>query len=152
MREEGCNVSVIPITAINDNRTISEFLNLGVVDYLVKPFTQERFNIAVNRCELKFKMFSENNELTQREIDMMFQTSHPSELPKGIQEGTLTLIQSRLQKHKGEMLDAEQISQLTNLSKVSVRKYLDYMVENGTIQKRIDYGTVGRPKYRYLIK
>jgi response regulator of citrate/malate metabolism len=152
LREEGCNVSVIPITAINDNRTISEFLNLGVVDYLVKPFTQERFNIAVNRCELKFKMFSENNELTQREIDMMFQTSHPSELPKGIQEGTLTLIQSRLQKHKGEMLDAEQISQLTNLSKVSVRKYLDYMVENGTIQKRIDYGTVGRPKYRYLIK
>ncbi len=39
LREEGSTISVIPITAINDNKTISEFLNLGVVDYLVKPFS-----------------------------------------------------------------------------------------------------------------
>jgi response regulator of citrate/malate metabolism len=153
LREGGCDVSVIPITAINDNKTVSEFLNLGVVDYLVKPFTQERFNQAVLRCELKFKMFYEKSELTQHEIDQMFRYGNQAnELPKGLQESTLAFVQSCLQKHRGEMLDAEQISSITNLSKVSVRKYLDYLTDNGTIQKKIDYGMVGRPKYRYLIK
>jgi response regulator of citrate/malate metabolism len=152
LREEGSDISVIPITAVNDNRTISEFLNLGVVDYLVKPFSQERFNQAVLRCELKFKMFSEQGELSQQEIDRMFQTNGTSELPKGLQDSTLQFIIAKLQKYRGEMLDVEEISDITNLSKVSVRKYLDFMSTQGSIDKRMDYGTVGRPKYKYIIK
>ena len=31
LREENNEISVIPITAINDNNTISEFLNLGLI-------------------------------------------------------------------------------------------------------------------------
>ena len=152
LREEGSDISVIPITAVNDNRTISEFLNLGVVDYLVKPFTQERFNQAVSRCELKFKMFAEHNELSQQEIDRMFQSAGSMELPKGLQDSTLQFIIKCLQPHKGDLLDVEEVSQFTNLSKVSVRKYLDYLTNLGSIDKRMDYGTVGRPKYKYFIK
>jgi response regulator of citrate/malate metabolism len=152
LREEGCTISVIPITAINDNKTISEFLNLGVVDYLVKPFSQERFNQAVSRCELKFKMFQENGNLSQKEIDRMFNTSSDSNLPKGLQESTLNYITESLHEHKQELLDVEELSVITNLSKVSLRKYLDYLAEVNAIDKRMDYGTVGRPKYKYYIK
>jgi response regulator of citrate/malate metabolism len=151
LRDEGNKVSVIPITAINDNRTISEFLNLGVIDYLVKPFTQERFNQAVYRCELKYKAFS-NQKLNQSDIDQMFQTKNESNLPKGLQEKTLTYILEKLTDYKLQLIDVEDISQITNLSKVSLRKYLDYLTENNTIEKKIDYGTVGRPKYKYYIK
>jgi response regulator of citrate/malate metabolism len=49
-------------------------------------------------------------------------------------------------------VDVEMLTDLTNLSKVSLRKYLDYMVENNWIKKEVDYGTVGRPKYKYYIK
>jgi len=152
LREEGNDISVIPITAINDNKTISEFLNLGVVDYLVKPFSQERFNQAVSRCELKYKMFQENGKLSQREIDQMFNSAGDTNLPKGLQENTLTYISECLHKHKQQLLDVEELSEITNLSKVSLRKYLDYLAENGAIDKRMDYGTVGRPKYKYFIK
>ena len=152
LREEDNDVSVIPITAVNDNKTISEFLNLGVVDYLVKPFSQERFNQAVYRCELKYKMFQENGKLSQKEIDQMFNTSSDSNLPKGLQENTLSYITTILNDHKKELLDVEEISLITNLSKVSLRKYLDYLTEINVIDKRIDYGTVGRPKYKYYIK
>ena len=152
LREEGNGISVIPITAVNDNKTISEFLNLGVIDYLVKPFSQERFNQAVYRCELKFKMFQENGKLSQKEIDQMFNTNSESNLPKGLQENTLNYIVSLLNDHKQELLDVEEISNITNLSKVSLRKYLDYLTEINSIEKRIDYGTVGRPKYKYFIK
>ncbi|MEC9485038.1 MAG: response regulator [Candidatus Izemoplasma sp.] len=152
LREEGCNVSVIPITAINDNKTISEFLNLGIVDYLVKPFTQERFNQAVLKCELKYKMFESNNELSQKQLDQMLNITTNSELPKGLQEKTLSHIVQSLKAFKNQVVDVETISDATNLSKVSLRKYLDYLAENSAIEKRIDYGTVGRPKYKYLVK
>ena len=151
LREEGNDVSVIPITAINDNRTISEFMNLGVIDYLVKPFSQDRFNQAVFRCELKYKAFT-NTKLSQSDIDQMFNTKNDMILPKGLQEKTLTYILEKLVDHKKELIDVEDISKITNLSKVSLRKYLDYLTENGTIEKKIDYGTVGRPKYKYFIK
>ena len=151
LRAEGNKVSVIPITAINDNRTISEFMNLGVVDYLVKPFSQERFNQAVYRCELKFKTF-ENQKLSQGDIDKMFNAKSTTNLPKGLQEKTLLYITEKLKGYQDQLIDVEEISQITNLSKVSLRKYLDYLVENNTIEKQIDYGTVGRPKYKYYIK
>lgn len=151
LRDDGNDISVIPITAINDNRTISEFLNLGVIDYLVKPFSQERFNQAVYRCELKYKAF-ENQKLSQSDIDQMFNHKSELNLPKGLQEKTLTYILEKLINHKHQLIDVEEISQITNLSKVSLRKYLDYLVDNNTIEKKIDYGTVGRPKYKYYIK
>jgi len=152
LREEGSDVSVIPITAINDNKTISEFLNLGIVDYLVKPFSQDRFNQAVLKCELKYKMFETNNQLSQHQLDQMFQVSSNTDLPKGLQEKTMNHIINSLKQFKGKMVDVEEISEVTNLSKVSLRKYLDYLADNSSIEKRIDYGTVGRPKYKYFIK
>ncbi|MCF7927303.1 MAG: response regulator [Candidatus Izimaplasma sp.] len=152
LREEGSNVSVIPITAMNDNKTISEFLNLGIVDYLVKPFSQERFNNAVYRCELKFKTFNKKENLQQTDIDKMIHTNSQQELPKGLQKETLNYIVSALKTYKKQLLDVEEISKITNLSKVSLRKYLDYLTDQNEIEKRIDYGTVGRPKYKYYIK
>lgn len=152
LREEGSKISVIPITAINDNQTISEFLNLGIVDYLVKPFTQERFNQAVMKCELKYRMFESNNELSQRQLDQMLNISTNTELPKGLQEKTLRHIMNSIKQFQGTLVDVNDISSVTNLSKVSLRKYLDYLAENSRIEKRIDYGTVGRPKYKYYIK
>ncbi len=151
LRSEGNDVSVIPITAINDNRTISEFMNLGVVDYLVKPFSQERFNQAVFRCELKYKAF-ENQKLSQSDIDKIFNTKSEANLPKGLQEKTLKYILDKLKTFKEQLIDVEEISSITGLSKVSLRKYLDYLTESNTIEKQIDYGTVGRPKYKYYIK
>jgi len=151
LRDEGNDISVIPITAINDNRIISEFLNLGVIDYLVKPFTQERFNQAVYRCELKYKAF-ENQKLSQSDIDQIFNHKNELSLPKGLQEKTLTYILEKLSDYKRTIIDVEEIAHITHLSKVSLRKYLDYLVDNNTIEKKIDYGTVGRPKYKYFIK
>mgnify|MGYP003893522945 CR=1 FL=1 len=93
-----------------------------------------------------------NNKLSQSEIDQIFNTKAESVLPKGLQENTLNYIVSKISDLKGKFVDIEDISELTNLSKVSLRKYLDYLIELGGISKRIEYGEVGRPKYKYHIK
>lgn len=38
------------------------------------------------------------------------------------------------------------------MSKVALRKYLDYLVDIGVINSDIEYGSVGRPKYTYSKK
>ena len=58
LREDGNDISVIPITAINDNRTISEFLNLGVIDYLVKPFSIEELMARLRAMQRRAQGFS----------------------------------------------------------------------------------------------
>ena len=49
LRKENNQVPVILITAANDIETIQQALALGVIDYLVKPFTAERFLSSIQK-------------------------------------------------------------------------------------------------------
>ena len=40
---------VVMITAANDIQTVEAALSSGVVDYLVKPFTYQRFSQAIDK-------------------------------------------------------------------------------------------------------
>ena len=42
---------IIMITAANDVQTVEAALSNGVVDYLVKPFTYERFSQAIDKVQ-----------------------------------------------------------------------------------------------------
>ena len=43
LRAQQVETDALMVTAANDARTVDSLLKLGVVDYLVKPFTVERF-------------------------------------------------------------------------------------------------------------
>ena len=47
LRRRHIPVDAIMVTAANDTDTVDQLLKLGVVDYLVKPFTFERFQQAL---------------------------------------------------------------------------------------------------------
>ena len=47
LRKENLQVEVIVMTAANETENIREVLPFGVVHYLLKPFTQARFNEAL---------------------------------------------------------------------------------------------------------
>lgn len=46
------------ITAANDVQTVEAALSNGVVDYLVKPFTYERFAQAIDKVQDYVKLLS----------------------------------------------------------------------------------------------
>ena len=69
-RERQFPISIIMITAANHVQEISGILQLGIVDYLVKPFTFERFQIAIEKyLSMKKVLHSEAqlNELSAGE-------------------------------------------------------------------------------------
>ena len=49
IRSRKIGVDVIMVTAANDRDSLEEALHLGIVDFLVKPFTFDRFQIALEK-------------------------------------------------------------------------------------------------------
>ena len=98
LREQNVHVSVIAVTAANDGETIEKMLELGVVDYLIKPFAAERFSEALDNFHSRRAVLHDMPELSQEHIDLMLgggrhaPTAAGNELPKGIQDQTLSTI------------------------------------------------------------
>ena len=73
------------------------------------------------------------------------------ELPKGINEATLRQIITYLAT-QDEPLSAEEIGEGVNLTRVTVRRYLEFLEQVGLVDMDLKYGTVGRPVKLYLRK
>lgn len=148
IREREIPVSVIMVTAANDTASIAEALRLGIVDYLVKPFLGERFQQALNTFLSREAMFRQVSSFDQQHIDAVLassQTKPETQLPKGIQLQTLDTICLFLEGRGAGELTAEEIADQVGLSRVTVRRYMNYLLEKGRIAGRMNYETGGRP-------
>ena len=155
IRNKNISVDVIMVTAANDRDSLEEALHLGIVDYLVKPFTVDRFGVALDKFIAQHNALSGMNTLDQSNIDYIIDNSHrkSEELyPKGIQEKTLETIMEYLTKHSGEWLTGEAIADGVNISVVTVRRYMSYLSDSGKVLGEMDYETGGRPCMKYQMK
>ena len=155
IRNKNISVDVIMVTAANDRDSLEEALHLGIVDYLVKPFTVDRFCVALDKFIAQYSALRGMNTLDQSNIDYIIDNSHrkSEELyPKGIQEKTLETIMEYLTKHSGEWLTGEAIADGVNISVVTVRRYMSYLSDSGKVLGEMDYETGGRPCMKYQMK
>lgn len=158
LRKEGSEIDVIMITAANDAEHINEALQLGIVDYLIKPFQYERFAQALDKYLVRKKAIESGVSFTQDEIDRLVNASSPAastkktELQKGVQQKTLDKIRVCLSAHPGNYLPCEQIASETGLSRVTIRRYMNFLIEENEVISMIDYSTGGRPSILYQIK
>ncbi len=154
LREKQIGVEVVMVTAANDSATLENTMHLGVLDYLVKPFAYERFQVALEKFCVKKGAFQNNKIFDQRNIDNIISgVSAPKakELPKGIQEKTLDLIMEQLDG-SDSWLDGDAIAKATGLSLVTVRRYMNFLVKDGCAAEDINYDTGGRPCMLYRRK
>ncbi|SFQ26635.1 two-component system, CitB family, response regulator MalR [Lachnospiraceae bacterium XBB1006] len=152
IREEDIRTSVIMVTAANDGESIEKALDLGIVDYLVKPFANDRFEQALETFLKRQDAFHDLESFSQQHIDALMasrSTLVTEELPKGIQEQTLRNICDFLSGQGGEELTGEEIADVVGLSRVTVRRYMNFLLERGTIVGRMNYETGGRPSMLY---
>lgn len=146
--------SVIMVTSASDSAIVQELLSRGVLDYLVKPFERSRFRQALSRFAQTRSCLDGSPELNQAEIDRLLSHMQPSssfqtELAKGLSETTLNLIRNFLQNRPGEFFSSEQIAEQVFLSRITIRRYVNYMLEMGEIISSVDYQTGGRPSIKY---
>ena len=154
IRKNKKSVDIIMVTAANDRASLEEALHLGVVDYLVKPFTYDRFRIALDKYISHLEAFKNMDTLNQKNIDYILGNSEKKgdELyPKGIQEKTLQTILDEMKKSPSKWLTGDEVAERIGLTGVTVRRYLNHLAEKGILLSEIDYETGGRPCMRYKL-
>ncbi|MCO1600545.1 cache domain-containing protein [Desulfosporosinus nitroreducens] len=67
-----------------------------------------------------------------------------AELPKGLHQATLGQIVQFLQVNR-RPLSAEEVAEGVKLTRVTVRRYLEFLEHSGALKSEQKYGTVGRP-------
>ena len=155
LRKDKQAIDVIMVTAANDRDSLEEALHLGVVDYLVEPFSFDRFKLALDKFISQKRVLSDLDTLNQSNIDFIIdkKRKQPQELfPKGIQDKTLQAILSCLRKNQPEPITSDLISEQTGLTAVTVRRYMSYLEENAIVVGELNYETGGRPRMYYYLK
>lgn len=154
IRKRNIKSEVIMVTADNEINSLSESLNFGVLDYLIKPFDLERFTAGINKFLSKFRMLSTSNIVTQSDIDKIINTGMSStniNSKKGLQEQTLIRIRNFMRENNNTLHSSEEIADNLRLSRVTIRRYMNFMIENRELTSEIDYETGGRPSIKYKV-
>jgi len=161
LRKNEISADVILITADKSVERIKDAFRYGVVDYLIKPFTFERFKESLDTFKGRLSSYKNHETIEQGELDKLILISKNKEssdedltynLEKGLNKYTYKSIVNELDDIEEEYFTTEELSEKLGIAKVTVRKYLDYMSKQGQLEKIIEYGKIGRPLYKYKIK
>ena len=157
LRAEGFLADVIMVTAASDAGHVGELYSFGVSDYLIKPFDYNRFQTALKRFTARRAAFSGDKAFSQEELDKVISPEghRPSQMvDKGIHPVTLEIICSFLREHRSEKLSIEDIAKNVSLSRVTLRRYMNYLIDKNSVIGGVDYTTGGRPSavYTYIGK
>ncbi|MEB4615535.1 response regulator [Leucobacter sp. M11] len=157
-------VEVIAVTAARDLESVRFARLNGVRHYLVKPFSARELRsrldeVAAHRAEQRQ---APTTGLAQSEVDAMLtggiRTVSPtavSPLPKGLSAVSLDRVRAALRElgapGQGAAPDASaaELALIVGMSRVSVRRYLEFLVAIGDAELTPRYGQAGRPEHRY---
>ena len=154
IRQQNLNTDAILITADRSSETVEESMNFGAVDYLIKPFDFGRFQLAMEKFERKRNGFVGKKSVEQEDIDSIFFESVNKNdknkiiLEKGMSEKTYTAILEAI-KAMATSVTAEELGDRLGISRVSVRRYLEYMEGQGILEMKPIYGKKGRPQHLF---
>ena len=157
LRAEGILADVIMVTAASEALHVSELYSYGVSDYLIKPFDYNRFQTALQKFVARKEAFSGDKAFNQEELDKVIAPEGQRSgqfVDKGIHPVTLEIICSFLREHKSEKLSIEDIAKNVSLSRVTLRRYMNYLIDKNSVIGGVDYSTGGRPSavYTYIGK
>lgn len=152
IRTKHMQTDVIMVTAESDVEMIKKTLRLGAIDYLIKPFEYERLSQTLELYKVRNNIMANKRNISQGQLDQLFITELDSEsLPKGLNAKTLTRIKKYIESLDKDFFCVDDISLGLDISKVTVRKYLDYLGKSNYLLQELEYGQVGRPSHIYKL-
>ncbi len=151
LRAAGLPIDVIAVTSARDLELVKAAVSVGVVQYLLKPFTFATLREKLERYA-EFRLSS--GEVTgQAEIDRALgalRTTESPSLPKGMSAPTLDAITEALGA-SADGLSAGAAASAIGVSRVTARRYLEYLADNNFAVREPRYGQVGRPEVFYRL-
>jgi response regulator of citrate/malate metabolism len=154
MRAGGYTVDVMVVTRARDLAVVQAAVSYGIVHYLIKPFT---FGVLREKLEryraYRTQLSAAQPVITQSKIDHIFATLRGEsliDLPRGVSRDSLHAVAAAL-RSAGDApgLSAGEAAVKIGASRVTVRRYLEYLVQVGLASRRTRYGGAHRPEIEY---
>ncbi|MFC8868545.1 response regulator [Streptomyces sp. NPDC057148] len=149
LRAAGHHTDVIAVTSARDLTVVREGVSLGVVQYVLKPFT---FATLRDRLVRYAEFRGAAGEASgQDEVDRALarlRAPGPAALPKGLSGPTLERVTGAL-RGSDRGLTAAGVAETVGISRITARRYLEHLVDAGRAGRAPQYGQVGRPELVY---
>ena len=150
---EGSRPDVIVITAARDVHSVRTAMQLGAVHYLVKPFG---FNRLAERLvayrDLRKRLGALDREADQDDVDILYGLLRTAPTAgKGFSPSTMSLVRDAVRVAAPDVSAAELAGTL-GISRPTAQRYLSQLVQHGTVEIILRYGTTGRPEHRYRLR
>ncbi|MBD0737432.1 response regulator [Streptomyces sp. CBMA29] len=152
MRSAGQSADVVAVTSARDLTVVRQAVSLGVVQYLLKPFTFPSLRDRLERWA-RYRSDAAGGEASgQDEVDRVLgalRSPQATVLPKGLSGPTLEAVTSALRAAADSGLSAAAAAQAAGVSRITARRYLEHLVDTGLAVRSPQYGQVGRPELCY---
>jgi response regulator of citrate/malate metabolism len=149
LRGRGETVEAIAVTAATTTTTVHATVQLGVVDYIVKPFNQDRLRKALGLFQRRMAMMS-TVTLAQDEVDRIYSDGPNTHrwLPRDLSHDRLADVRAFLLDAPAPTSAAE-VADAVGIARVTARRYLEYLVTIGQAQLDELSDGPGRPRKLY---
>lgn len=151
MRAAGHTADVVAVTSARDLGVVRQAVSVGVVQYLLKPFTFPSLRERLERwAHYRAELAGGGEAAGQDVVDRALATLRtPANLPKNLSPPTLEAITAALRRAPAEGISANAAAQAAGVSRITARRYLEHLVDTGRAVRTPQYGQVGRPELAY---
>ncbi|EWT02376.1 chemotaxis protein CheY [Intrasporangium oryzae NRRL B-24470] len=153
MRARGHRADVIAVTSARDLEVVRSAVSLGVVQYVLKPFVFATLRDRLLAYRAYRDQLSAGEEVsTQAEVDEVFagvRRGGEVRLPKGMGEELLGRV-SRALREADTGRSASELGELLGVSRVTARRYAEYLCDTRRASRRSRYAGAGRPEVEYV--
>ncbi len=148
--EKDCRTSIILVTAARDALFVEAAMHLGAIDYLIKPFSYERLQKALEQYAEYAHTVEGLRSVDQETVDHLLHAGQKQESQKSI-SGVEQKIICYMEERPKQDVTVKELADGVECSVVTVRRYLKRLQEAGRVIADIDYRTGGHPRIRYRL-
>jgi response regulator of citrate/malate metabolism len=152
IRAAGAQVDVLAVTSARELTTVRAAAAHGVVGYLLKPFTYPALRERLTAyAAYRARLGAGGDAAGQEDVDRVLgavRPGRPAPLPKGMGRETLDAVVAAV-RASGAGLSAAETAEQIGASRITARRYLEYLADAGLVDRAPRYGGTGRPEVGY---
>ena len=152
LRAARASCDVIAVTSNRDLAAVREAVSLGVVQYLLKPFSFTALRDKLERYrDYRNQLGTDGAFAAQSELDRAFAAlrgAPATTLPPGLSTETLETVSRHMQA--ASPASALEVAHACGISRVTARRYLEHLAQSSLLTRRQRHRGSGRPEIEYL--
>jgi two-component system, CitB family, response regulator len=148
----GVDVDAFVLSAASDAVSLRKAMRTGALGYLIKPFSEKQLSDRLRGYARYRRLLASGPDLDQDLVDRALRQLYTSETQTArARSVTETAVLGALGQTPGA-LTAIDVSIAVGIARATAQRYLSALVEDGSIEVNLRYGTTGRPEHQYSIR